>query len=154
MTDWVLMGESLAYGLLGGILGNVAGMGVLYLIASILATDPWSGQMDFSIDFGIFQMAGAFVLAVAVSLISSWIPIRRVSKIPIKELVLNLVEGSSRKKSWKTPAALIVGTTGWILPRVAPHEWALPLSILGVFYDHDSRYLRGASDHKNVSETV
>ncbi len=133
MTDWVLMGESLAYGLLGGVLGNVAGIGVLYLIASILAADPWSGQMDFRIEFGLFQMAGAFLLAVAVSLISSWIPIRRVSKIPIKELVLNLVEGSSRKKSWKTPAALVLGTLGWLLPRVSPHEWALPLSVLGVF---------------------
>ncbi|RQD69503.1 MAG: FtsX-like permease family protein [Tindallia sp. MSAO_Bac2] len=133
MTDWVLMGESLAYGLLGGVLGNAAGIGVLYLIASILATDPWSGQMDFSIEFGVFQMAGAFFLAVGVSLISSWIPIRRVSKTPIKELVLNLVEGSSRKKNWKTPAAILIGVTGWILPRVAPHDWSLPLSILGVF---------------------
>ncbi|SFH92968.1 putative ABC transport system permease protein [Tindallia magadiensis] len=133
MTDWVLMGESLAYGLLGGVLGNVAGVGVLYLIASILAADPWSGQMDFSLEFGVFQMTGAFLLAVGVSLISSWIPIKRVSKTPIKELVLNLVEGSSRKKNWKTPMAVMIGAIGWILPRAAPHDWALPLSTLGVF---------------------
>ncbi len=133
MTDKVLMGESLAYGVLGGVFGIAAGIGVLYAIASILAADPWSGTMEFQMQFGPAHLITAFLLAVGVALTSSWIPIARVSKIPIKDLVLNLVEGSARKKRWKTVAAAFLMIAAYAAPRAAPHAVALPVSILAMF---------------------
>ncbi len=132
-TDAVLLGESLAYGVLGGLLGLGAGVGILYGMTSILANDPWSGQMDFSMEFGPGHLASAFILAVCVSVISSWIPIARVSKIPIKELVLNLVDNHSRRKNWKSVAAVSLLLFGTLAPRLAPHILALPASALGIF---------------------
>lgn len=133
MTDLVLLGESLTYGVLGGLLGNGLGLIILYGMTSILAADPWNGQMDFDMKFGPTQAVGAFLLAVVVALVSSWIPIARVSRIPIKDLVLNLVESRSSKKHWKKAAAILLMTGGLALPRVAPHALALPASIAGMF---------------------
>lgn len=132
-TDAVLVGESLAYGVLGGVLGLGAGIGVLYGMTAILANDPWSGQVDFSMQFGPGHLISAFILAVFVSVISSWIPIARVSKIPIKELVLNLVDSHTRRKTWKSVAAVLLLVFGSLAPRIAPHALALPASTLGIF---------------------
>ncbi len=132
-TDAVLLGESLVYGVLGGLLGLGAGIGILYGMTSILANDPWSGQMDFSMKFGPGHLTSAFILAVCVSVISSWIPIARVSKIPIKELVLNLVDNHSRRKTWKSVTAVLLLLFGTLAPRFAPHVLALPASALGIF---------------------
>lgn len=132
-TDVVLLGESLAYGVLGGILGMGVGIGVLYGMTAILANDPWSGRMDFTMEFSSGQLISAFFLAVVVSLVSSWIPIARVSKIPIKDLVLNLVDSHSRRKTWKTVAAVFLLLFGTLGPRVAPHALALPVSALAIF---------------------
>ena len=99
MTDAILIGESLMYGIVGGILGVFTGIGVLYLIARIMASDPYNGQLDVSIKFGINHMLTAFILAVMVASVSSWIPISKASKIPIKELVLNLTERKTVNKN-------------------------------------------------------
>ena len=71
----------------------------LYLIARIMASDPYNGQLDVSIKFGINHMLTAFILAVMVASVSSWIPISKASKIPIKELVLNLTERKTVNKN-------------------------------------------------------
>ena len=132
-TDGVLLGESLVYGVLGGLLGMGVGTGVLYGMTAILANDPWSGQMEFSMEFGPGQLLSAFLLAVGVSLVSSWVPIARVSKIPIKDLVLNLVDSHRRRKTWKMVAAVAFILFGTLAPRTAPHALALPASALGMF---------------------
>ena len=131
-TDRVLLGESLVYGMLGGLLGNLAGIGILYAMTAILANDPWSGSMDVAMQFGPEQLIRAFLLAVGVAVISSWIPIARVSKIPIKELVLNLVDSHRSPKRWKSLVAVLLLAAGAALPRVMPHAMAMPASLLGL----------------------
>ncbi|SMP54839.1 FtsX-like permease family protein [Anoxynatronum buryatiense] len=131
-TDGVLLGESLAYGVLGGILGNLAGIGILYAMTAILANDPWSGSMDVAMQFGPEHLVRAFFLAVGVAVVSSWIPIARVSKIPIKELVLNLVDSHRSPRRWKSLAAVLLLAAGVALPRLAPYAMAMPASLLGL----------------------
>ena len=60
MTDIILIGESLLYGIVGGILGVLTGMGVLYLIARIIFR-PLQRTVDVSIKFGINHMLTAFI---------------------------------------------------------------------------------------------
>lgn len=132
MTDLVLIGESLAYGVLGGIFGNLLGIVILYLMTSLLASDPWSGKMDVAMKFNIVHMITAFLLAVIVALVSSWIPIARTSKIPIKELVLNMVEGKASKKRWKITAGAIMLLFAIVAPRFTPRFIALPISVLSL----------------------
>ncbi|SES98661.1 putative ABC transport system permease protein [Natronincola peptidivorans] len=132
MTDAVLIGESLTYGVLGGVLGNLLGIGILYLMTDLLASDPWSGRMDVTMEFGLGHMIAAFLLAVGVAFISSWIPIARTSKIPIKDLVLNMVEGKTRKKRWKVYAGIGFILFSIIAPRISPKFMALPASTISM----------------------
>ncbi|ABR49218.1 protein of unknown function DUF214 [Alkaliphilus metalliredigens QYMF] len=132
MTDTVLIGESLTYGLLGGVLGNFVGIGILYLITRMMASDPYSGQMNVAIEFSFSHMLIAFLLAIGVALISSWIPISKASKIPIKDLVLNTTQGKSGKKTWKTITAVLLFTLAILLPRVAPKSLALAINVFSL----------------------
>lgn len=132
MTDMVLIGESLAYGSIGGILGIFTGIGVLYLITVIMAADPYNGQLDVSIKFGISHMLSAFLLAVLVALISSWIPIGKASKISIKDLVLNTTERKSGNKTKK----IIIGTAmlalSVSLPYITPKSAAMAVNVFSL----------------------
>jgi len=132
MTDVVLIGESLTYGIIGGIVGNILGIGVLYLIAKIMAADPYNGQMNVSIKFGIGHLAAAFLLAIVVALISSWRPISKASKIPIKDLVLNNTEIKSKNKKWKKYAGIIMLLLSAALPLIAPKSLALLINVVGL----------------------
>nr|WP_300092756.1 FtsX-like permease family protein [Sedimentibacter sp.] len=132
MTDIVLIGESLAYGLIGGVLGDILGIGVLYLIAKIMAADPYNGQMNVSVKFGPGHLAASFLLAIVVALISSWRPISKSSKIPIKDLVLNNTERKSSNKKWKKYAAVTMLLLSAIMPNIAPRPLALFINVVSL----------------------
>lgn len=134
MTDRVLIGESLTYGVLGGILGNILGIAVLHLITKVLASDPYNGQLSTKVVFTITHILSSFILAVVVALVSSWLPIYKASKIPIKELVLNKIEGKHRKKRWKLFAAIIMMALSLILPRTTPNNIAMIISITSLLF--------------------
>lgn len=132
MTDGVLIGESFTYGIIGGILGNFLGILILYLITNIMAADPYNGNMTVSIRYSIIHIIAAFLLAIFVSLISSWIPISKTSKIPIKDLVLNSIEKKSNKKKWKIYVGIFCLIISFILPYIVPKALALPVNVLSI----------------------
>ncbi len=130
MTDTVLVGESFTYGLLGGIFGDILGIGILYLITTIMAADPYNGQMNVSIKFGFVNLMVSFILAIVVALVSSWLPISKASKIPIKDLVLNNTERKTLNKKWKAYAGITMLLLSVILPKIAPKLLALFVNVL------------------------
>lgn len=133
MTDTILIGESLAYGVLGGFIGNLIGVGILYAISYVMAADPYlGGAIDVKVDISTLNLMLSFILAVGVSIISSWIPIKRVSRIPIKDLVLNTTEPKSKKKGKRLIIGIILLGLGLILPRIAPHSWAFVLDLSAI----------------------
>lgn len=133
MTDAILIGESLTYGIIGGIFGDILGIGFLYIIANIMASDPYiGGKMNVNINISIFNLLQSFLLAVVVALISSWIPIKRVSKISIKDLVLNTTEAKSRNKSYKLFMGIIFISLGIIIPRIIQDSYAMVANIVSI----------------------
>jgi len=132
MTDIILIGESLLYGIVGGILGVLTGMGVLYLIARIMASDPYNGQLDVSIKFGLVHMLTTFVLALMVATVSSWIPISRASKIPIKELVLNLIDREIIKKNKKVIILTVMFAISIILSFITQNIASMIFNLLSL----------------------
>ncbi|AET67205.1 ABC-type transport system, involved in lipoprotein release, permease component [Desulfosporosinus orientis DSM 765] len=104
MTNRLLLGESLLYGVVGGILGCGVGVGILYLMSQAL-----SGMINGSegmvfkttIRFSSLNFVLAFAMAVFLCFVSSIIPIIKVSRIPIKEIVLNSVQShKERRRLW------------------------------------------------------
>lgn len=124
MTDWVLLFESILYGIIGGILGCILGIAVLYGMAFVLANDPYN-QIDVSIKFTLEQLAQALFLAIILSIISSLIPIIKVSKFPVKEIVLNKIEKKNKKKTWKLYLGLFILTGAFLIPIIVPYPLAL-----------------------------
>lgn len=119
ITDLVLVGESLGYGIAGGILGTGLGIGILYLIAK--ATTPvWDEGFKTSIRFTPAQLIFSFVLAVVLSVLSALVPIIKVSRIPVKEIVLNKIEKSHKgNRLWKPILGVILILTVYFVPPVA-----------------------------------
>jgi len=122
MMDLVLLGESLIYGIIGGITGLIAGFGVLYLMAIVVA--QMFGGIKPTMKFNINQMVGAFVLAIILSLVSSMLPIIRVSKISVKDIVLGDVTKVEKNKNWKWVFSIIAIIFAMIAPRIASKNLA------------------------------
>ncbi len=132
MTDIVLIGESFAYGIIGGILGIFTGIAVLYLITMIMASDPYNGQLEVSIKFGFIQVITTFLLALSVAIVSSWIPISKASKIPIKDLVLNQTEIKTIRKSKKAVIVALMLALSFALPLVTPKSVSIVINVLSL----------------------
>jgi putative ABC transport system permease protein len=130
MTDMVLLIESVAYGSVGGALGCILGIGVLYLMAGMMLTraDRAAGFTT-NIQYNLTQLLGAFILAVALSVVSSLIPIIRVSKISVKDIVLNKLESVKKNKTFKLWLGLVLLAAVLIAPRIAPRNIAVPVNM-------------------------
>lgn len=131
MTDLVLLAESVAYGAVGGLLGCVLGVGVLYLMANMMLTgDDRAAGFTANIQYDRTQMLAAFLLAVALSVVSSLIPIIRVSRISVKDIVLNKIESIKRNKTYKLWLGLAFLAVVLTAPRLAPRNIAVAVDML------------------------
>ncbi|MFT8313005.1 MAG: FtsX-like permease family protein [Clostridium sp.] len=125
MTDLILIIESLCYGVIGGIIGCGLGIGILYIMTWITTPD-WMKGNSIQIHFSILQLLIAFVLAVFISFISAILPIIMISKLPVKDIVLNEVEKENKKnKLWKLILGIILLGISFGLPNIAPKSFAL-----------------------------
>lgn len=131
MTDLVLLTESVAYGVVGGALGCLLGVGVLNIMMNMMLTESdRAAGFTAAVQYDRTQMLMAFVLAVALSVVSSIIPIIRVSRISVKDIVLNKIESIKKKKCFKLWLGLILLAAVIIAPRMAPRNAAIPIDML------------------------
>ncbi|MDF2533025.1 MAG: hypothetical protein K0Q65_2606 [Clostridia bacterium] len=126
MTDFVLVIQSVVYGIIGGTLGCALGVGILYAMARTLLTpsDIASG-FEVSVNISPFNFILSFGVALILAIFSSLVPIIKVSKIPVKEIVLNQVEKANIKRRWKPLAGMIMAAIVLIIPRYVPRDLAM-----------------------------
>ncbi len=96
ITDFILLLESVSYGIFGGLIGCLAGVGILNITAKLLIRQEFVTITN--IEFNYTDLLITFLLAILLSFISSIIPIIKVSSIPIKDIVLNNVQGKHSKR--------------------------------------------------------
>ena len=96
-TDFILIMESLFYGLLGSLFGVFLGKLVLDLMSSIM-TGNLMGSSNASTDvaFQYYIIAASF--GVFLSVASSLVPIRQVSKISVRDIVLGTFQKTKERK--------------------------------------------------------
>lgn len=130
-TDFVLLAESLLYGIIGGAAGCVMGLGILYLITMSITPSYMVGY-DIQLVYSPTHMIAAFLMAIILSLVSSILPIIKISKIPVKEIVLNAIDKKekSSKKRYITGGVLLVLYI--ILPLISPKELAVLLNTISM----------------------
>jgi len=131
MTDLVLLTESIAYGVAGGALGCILGIGVLNIMMNmmLIESDRAAGFAA-AVQYDWTQMLAAFILAVALSVVSSIIPIIKVSRISVKDIVLNKIESIKKKKRFRLWLGLILLASVIIAPRTVPRNAAIPVDML------------------------
>jgi putative ABC transport system permease protein len=130
-TDAVLLLESTIYGIIGGALGCVLGLGILYLMSFFLRP-VFSTGMTATIAFSPEMLAAAFLLAIVLSLISCILPILKISRIPVKEIVLNTMEKAVKKNHIRLAAGLAMLAGALLLPYLAPSALAMPVDSLSM----------------------
>lgn len=135
VTDFVLIAQSVVYGLIGGALGCFLGIGVLYLMASALLT-PADVAAGFVVTLNVspVNFIFAFSVALILAVLSSAVPILKVSKIPVKEIVLNQIEKATKKRRWKPIAGLMIAAVVLIMPHYVPRDLSLLINSLCMIF--------------------
>ncbi len=130
-TDLVLFAESFLYGFIGGIFGCILGLGVLYIMSMIISP-RWVIGAHTSINFTVGQLLITFIFAMLLPFLGAVIPIVKISKIPVKDIVLNTMEKPSKKKPARLLAGIFSLAYAIAVPLLAPKDWALVLDITGM----------------------
>ena len=121
----VLSFESVIYGVIGGLLGCLSGIGLLYVMS--VASNPGVDiQISTNIQFRAEQLIGAFFMAVALSLGGSCIPIIRVFRVPIRDIINNIVQEKHKGRKHNLffgSGFLIVAVTAPFLVSGGSAKW-------------------------------
>ncbi|MDO4274354.1 MAG: FtsX-like permease family protein [Eubacteriales bacterium] len=114
----ILLLESLLYGCLGGIAGIPLGMIVLKLILRGMG-DTLTQGIEISVVISWTGVVLSLGTAVIVSLLSAWIPVRRASRIPVKNVVLGIVEEQKVSNPMIMGTGMILFVISAVLPGFA-----------------------------------
>ena len=113
----ILLLESFVYGILGGILGIPIGVLALKVILNDMGKALAQG-ISIPVVISIPGICLALGDAVIVTLLSAWLPIRRASKLPIKEIILGKVEERYSMHPVVVSLGVILFIASQILPKV------------------------------------
>ncbi len=91
----ILLKESLVYGLLGGIIGDLLGAGLTSLISYLGNPLKQYGVKATTEFFPPYFVAG-FIFAILLSVLSTIIPILSIRKLPVKDVILNTISTSNK----------------------------------------------------------
>lgn len=130
-TNTVLLSESLLYGIIGGTIGCMLGLGILYIITSLITPSYMAGY-KIELVYSPVHLVSAFVMAVVLSLVSSILPIIEISKIPVKEVILNAIEKRSKSKIKKYALGFFLQLVYVTLPLLPYKELGMVISVVSV----------------------
>lgn len=114
----ILLLESALYGCLGGVIGIPVGTVVLKLILRGMGQSLSQG-IEIPVVISPFSILFSFSVALIVSLLSAWIPVRRASRLPVKEVVLGTVEEKQVPRPVIVGIGLVLFAASVILPKLA-----------------------------------
>ncbi len=117
----ILLLESLLYGSTGGLFGIPAGMAVLKLILQGMGKSLPQG-IEIPVVITPFSIIASFTTAFAISLLSAWLPVRRASRLPIKEVVLGTVEEPSPPRHLIIGLGTVLFLISIFLPKLVPEN--------------------------------
>ncbi|PHV70796.1 hypothetical protein CS063_08490 [Sporanaerobium hydrogeniformans] len=139
MVNRVLLLEGSFYGVLGGVLASLVGVGILKGIVMAMMVALKGEVVTGKVVLKPSYFIGTFLLCLLICLLSSLFPILKISKIPVKEIVLGGTEKMKGRRFWKDIFyLLIVGFSIWgtqVVPEqlsLVAGSLSLILCILGV----------------------
>ena len=116
MTGILIM-ESMMYGALGGLFGIPVSFVVLKLLLKGLGNSLFHG-IEIPMVISPLNIVVSCAVAIIVSVLSAYIPVRSASKLPVKEVVLGTVEQKEVSNRAKLFFSVIILVVSIILPRI------------------------------------
>lgn len=117
----ILLWESLLYGGIGGLLGIPVGMLILTFILHGMGQSLSQG-IEIPVVITPLSIFVSFAMAVAVSLLSAWLPVRRASRLPVKDVILGTVEEKRIPRRFIVVFSGVLFLFSVILPKVVSGE--------------------------------
>lgn len=114
----ILLLESVLYGVTGGLIGIPIGVLVLKGILRGMGQSLSQG-IEIPVVISPFSILFSFAVAVIVSLLSAWLPVRRASRLPIKDVVLGSVEETHIPRRLIVGAGAVLFVVSIFLPKLA-----------------------------------
>lgn len=116
-TTFIMMSESVLYGITGGLIGSALGLVLLHVISKIIAED-WGGSEESTVAFGPLNLIFAFLIAIIIVSVSSAIPIIKASKLSLKDLIFNKNENTITRFSF---VRFIIILLMFLFTQIAPY---------------------------------
>lgn len=114
----ILLLESALYGVMGGVAGIPVGALVLKLILQGMGQSLSQG-IEIPVVISPFSMISSFAVALGVSLLSAWLPVKRASRLSVKDLVLGSVEEKHIPRRFIVGAGVLLFAVSLVLPKLA-----------------------------------
>ncbi|MGB3367730.1 MAG: FtsX-like permease family protein [Acidaminobacteraceae bacterium] len=116
MTNTLMLSESIIYGVIGSSIGTFLGIGVLKALMALMAMGMGEAV---AVSYPAKNIFIALTFGLGLSFFSALVPIIKTTNIPVKEILLNIIEGTKKKrKNLRYIFGLISGVLAFILPRV------------------------------------
>lgn len=114
----ILLLESALYGAMGGVAGIPVGALVLKLILQGMGQSLSQG-IEIPVVISPFSIISSFAVALGVSLLSAWLPVKRASRLPVKDVVLGSVEEKHIPRRLIVGAGVLLFAVSLVLPKLA-----------------------------------
>lgn len=138
-TKWVMNGvlllEALFYGIIGGIGACLLGIGGLYVLSDIMINGMMGagGEVAISLNVPKSSYMSTFFMGVIMALVSTLFPVLSVSKISLKDIILNNRPHKGRKYLSGIILGIILIIGGFILAMKVEGNLAIVASVIGMF---------------------
>ncbi|MCK8060299.1 MULTISPECIES: ABC transporter permease [unclassified Fusibacter] len=127
-TDFVLIMESVFYGIIGSAFGLALGTVVLNLLGGMMAKGMMGGEVaaQTSASVHYYVIAGSFGLVLSV--LSGLVPIIKVSKISVRDIVLGTIQQVKSRKITTLISGICIIFASLAIPLFMKGPMALPLN--------------------------
>lgn len=90
-VTYIMLAESVILGLLGGIAGGISGIGISYVISLFSIPLELKDIVKVSVEVNVGYLFVCLIFSMVISVFATLAPIFKISKMPVKNVVLNLV---------------------------------------------------------------
>lgn len=131
---FLLLSESILYGVLGGVIGDVVGVITLRIINQKISPFAKYGVVE-DFEMNVIYLIIGFVFAILLSFVSACIPVNKINKLPIKDVILNSFF-VPMKVGWTNfiigAVMLVVSIVATIADKQWTYDYAAIFAVTGV----------------------
>lgn len=128
----VLMMEAAFYGIVGSIAACLLGTACLYALSAVMMKMMIGESCEVSMNVPLLTYIETFALSATMALVSTIVPIMSVSKISLKDIILNNRPHKSRKYLKSTIIGGILIAIGFVLPGIVPKQLEMVAAIVSL----------------------